>query len=396
LTLYQHVIDPKWSSLDMLQHTASVIHSAVQVQLPGVSPPSLEVERSSVHEAIVRYRSSRMLCPLFVGILRGMSLAFGETLHISETACSRRGSPCCVFSLKAEATSSPSRVEPVAVRPTIARATAENLSSLCGLFANEGWLPTVGQPHLYHSVDPSAGNVLLVDDQVRGGVTGFAISPEFGSIGNLVVSPEFHGVGNGKRLFEYCLDELAKRLNSNATISLDSPPELMQFFMRYSFFPCVKILRVKMHAQPGMNVRSEIKKARDLPESEILNLDTLARGYSRARYIRSALSNSAMDCIALVDGSEFLGFCTMAATRRGFRIRDFICKSSRDASSFLNYCIQRCHPEPVFMDLYSGNSRAREIMSEFGMAEIIKVSRLYRGKVPDAQHDWIYGMSVFG
>lgn len=396
LSIYQHAIDPNWDSLDLLQHTASVIHAAVRAQLPGVSPPSLDVERFNSNEAIVRYRSSRMMCPLFVGILKGMSVALGESLQVSETACCRRGSPCCVFSLKAKASVRPAQSEPVRSPPSIARATVESLSSLCGLFANEGWLPTVGQPHLYHSVDPSAGSVLLANDQIRGGITGFAISPEFGSIGNLVVSPEYRGAGNGKRLFERCLDELSSRLAANALLSLDSPPELIQFFMRYSFFPCVQFLRVKMNAPLDMNVRYDVQDAHELPQTEVVAFDTLARGYSREKYINSILNNEATDCIALVNGSEIVGLCTMAPTRRGYRIRDLISRSSQDASSLLNECIRRCRPDPVFMDLYSGNRWAKETMSAFGMVEIAKVSRLYQRRTPDLQHDWIYGMSVFG
>jgi tRNA A-37 threonylcarbamoyl transferase component Bud32 len=94
------LVDPSWRTLDLIEHTESLIHSMVRTAKPGAEPPVLETVRVAPEELHLVYSSRRRLCPLAAGLIRGMARHFGETLDVEETSCMHRGDPFCTFNLR--------------------------------------------------------------------------------------------------------------------------------------------------------------------------------------------------------------------------------------------------------------------------------------------------------
>ena len=97
-------VDPAWHTLDLIEHTESIIHTMIRATTPGAAPPVLETARPSPDELHLVYNSSRRLCPLAVGLMRGIAAHFGETITISEPSCLSRGDPFCSFVIEKVAT----------------------------------------------------------------------------------------------------------------------------------------------------------------------------------------------------------------------------------------------------------------------------------------------------
>ena len=93
-------IDPSWKLLDLVEHTEAIIHAMVRVKNPGATPPVLETLRVGPRELQLIYRSSRRLCRLASGLVRGMAARFGEPVEIEETSCMHRGDPFCSFVIR--------------------------------------------------------------------------------------------------------------------------------------------------------------------------------------------------------------------------------------------------------------------------------------------------------
>ena len=91
------LIDPRWRTLDLVEHTEDLIHAMVRTKQPGADPPVLETVRSAAHELQLVYSSRRRLCPLASGLLHGLARHYGETLDLDETSCMLRGDPFCSF-----------------------------------------------------------------------------------------------------------------------------------------------------------------------------------------------------------------------------------------------------------------------------------------------------------
>jgi hypothetical protein len=90
-------ISPSWKTLDLIENTESIIHAMVRSQNPGAAPPVLETVRPATDELHLIYSSRRQLCPLAMGLIRGIAGHYGETVTIEETSCMHRNDPFCVF-----------------------------------------------------------------------------------------------------------------------------------------------------------------------------------------------------------------------------------------------------------------------------------------------------------
>ena len=98
------VVDPAWRTLDLIEHTEAIIHTMIRTTTPGASPPVLETVRQSPDELHLVYSSARRLCPLAVGLMRGIAAHYGETIRIEEPSCVLRGDPFCSFVIEHVAT----------------------------------------------------------------------------------------------------------------------------------------------------------------------------------------------------------------------------------------------------------------------------------------------------
>lgn len=94
------LVDPTWRTLDLIEHTESLIHSMVRAAKPGAEPPVLETVRVTPDELHLVYSSRRRLCALATGVMHGMAKHFGETLAINESSCMLHGDPFCAFTVR--------------------------------------------------------------------------------------------------------------------------------------------------------------------------------------------------------------------------------------------------------------------------------------------------------
>jgi tRNA A-37 threonylcarbamoyl transferase component Bud32/predicted hydrocarbon binding protein len=114
LRLYGKLIKPEWKTLDLIENTEKLIHTAVRVGNPGAQPPVLDCIRSTCDELQLLYSSDRQLCSVAKGIIKGVARHYGETVRITEDACMLRGDPLCAL-----------QVTRVAANEAIAQAPAQ-------------------------------------------------------------------------------------------------------------------------------------------------------------------------------------------------------------------------------------------------------------------------------
>jgi hypothetical protein len=97
IRLYGKLIDPEWKTLDLIENTEKLIHTAVRVGNPGAGPPVLHCLRGTPDELQIVYSSDRQLCSVAKGIVKGVARHYGETVHVSDDACMLRGDPYCAL-----------------------------------------------------------------------------------------------------------------------------------------------------------------------------------------------------------------------------------------------------------------------------------------------------------
>jgi hypothetical protein len=101
LSMYQSMIKPGWRTLDVLEHTEQTIHAVVRRRNPGASPAVLHCRRDSRDTLLLTYTSERRLCPLAIGIIKGLAAHFGDDIDIQQTQCMHDGADTCTMALTA-------------------------------------------------------------------------------------------------------------------------------------------------------------------------------------------------------------------------------------------------------------------------------------------------------
>jgi predicted hydrocarbon binding protein len=97
IRVYGAFIDSKWTALDMLENTESVIHRTVRMQDAKAEPPRLRITRNGPSQVTILYSSPRKLCDVAIGIIRGVASHYGEQLRIEQTTCMLAGARQCTL-----------------------------------------------------------------------------------------------------------------------------------------------------------------------------------------------------------------------------------------------------------------------------------------------------------
>ena len=100
LRVYSPLVPGDWRTLDVVEHAEQHIHTAVRLKDPDAGPPYLTATRVSPLEVHVVYTSARRLCKLAEGIVRGLSMHFGEAVTVRQPECMLRGDARCLIEVR--------------------------------------------------------------------------------------------------------------------------------------------------------------------------------------------------------------------------------------------------------------------------------------------------------
>lgn len=95
VSMYASYTKPEWRTLDVIEHTENVIHSAVRMREAGAKPPYLRCTRVSPNEVQMIYDSPRRMCAFAKGIAKGLARLYDEHISIREPQCMLNGAPNC-------------------------------------------------------------------------------------------------------------------------------------------------------------------------------------------------------------------------------------------------------------------------------------------------------------
>jgi hypothetical protein len=95
LEVYGFLVDPRWSFIDFLLNTESVIHKGVKLYTPKAKPPSIRAEAVGTEAVRIVYASRRRLCAVARGILRGAAKHYKVEVTITDERCMLLGDLEC-------------------------------------------------------------------------------------------------------------------------------------------------------------------------------------------------------------------------------------------------------------------------------------------------------------
>ncbi len=100
LRVYRPLLRSDWRTLEIVEHTEQVIHTAIRSRDPLATPPHLSCERVAPDAVRIDYRSARRLCSLAKGIVRGLAQELGDRVAITERECMHLGDARCLIQVQ--------------------------------------------------------------------------------------------------------------------------------------------------------------------------------------------------------------------------------------------------------------------------------------------------------
>jgi hypothetical protein len=100
LQMYGFLIDPAWTTLDVIANAERTIHEVIRRCNAKANPPRLKCERPGPDKVVVTYSSPRRMCGVAKGIAKGIAKHYHERIAVTEGACMHRGAPHCEISVR--------------------------------------------------------------------------------------------------------------------------------------------------------------------------------------------------------------------------------------------------------------------------------------------------------
>lgn len=100
VTMYWHMVDPEWKTLDLIEYAEKSIHVNIRKTVMGALPPHLKCIRISPKEVHVIYGSQRRMCAVAKGMIKGIAAYYEEKVTVQETQCMHTGHPWCELVVK--------------------------------------------------------------------------------------------------------------------------------------------------------------------------------------------------------------------------------------------------------------------------------------------------------
>jgi predicted hydrocarbon binding protein len=101
VNMYHSLVRPEWKTLELLENVEKTIHTVVRSRHEGAAPAQIRCERVGANELVLTYQSARKMCPVAVGIVKGLGKHYNQQVSVTETSCMHRGASACTMTVRA-------------------------------------------------------------------------------------------------------------------------------------------------------------------------------------------------------------------------------------------------------------------------------------------------------
>ena len=272
--------------------------------------------------------------------------------------------------------------------------TREELSTLVGWAADEGWNPGVHDAQLFWDTDPGGFIAADHDGELIGGGSITAYGGTFGFMGLFIVRPEWRGRGFGSELWHARLARLHARLEPGATIGMDGVYAMQDWYAKGGFVLSHRDIRFEgrgVAAEPGAG----LVPVADVPFAAVTEYDRACFPAPRERFLSGWLRQPDGRAFAAWDGSQLLGYGVARRCGRGVKIGPLFADDLATAEVLFESLAGLRPGEPVYLDVPEINAPALELVARRGMREVFGCARMYVGPAPRLRDDRVLGVTTF-
>lgn len=254
----------------------------------------------------------------------------------------------------------------------------------------EGWNPGIHDAAAFYKADPTGFLAGKYNDQIIAIILAVKYGSDFGFIGLYIVKEAFRGKGFGFKLWKAAIASLSGR-----NIGLDGVLAQQDNYKKSGFKLAHRNIRFA-----GKSVKSTLPTraigSEHIEFRDITNYDSQFFPDERSAFLKHWIAPENSQTLVIVENSRILGYGSIRACDRGFKIGPLNAETSDIAVElFLALTATISEASEIFLDVPEPNKAAIALAEKFGMTPVFETARMYTKSFPNLPLDKIFGITTF-
>lgn len=255
---------------------------------------------------------------------------------------------------------------------------------------NEGWNPGIYDAAAFYQADATGFLAGKYNDQIIATISAAKYGSHFGFIGLYIVKNEFRGKGFGFKLWEAAISSLSGR-----NIGLDGVLAQQDNYKKSGFKLAHRNIRFAGKSTKN-SLPTRATAAEHIDFHDIATYDSQFFPDQRNAFLQHWIAPEISQTLAIVEDSRILGYGSIRACDRGFKIGPLNAETD-DIAVELFLALTATIPEAseIFLDVPEPNKTAIVLAQKFGMTPVFETARMYTKSFPNLPLEKIFGITTF-
>lgn len=266
----------------------------------------------------------------------------------------------------------------------------DELSTAIDWARHEGWNPGLHDADAFYQTDPTGFLAGKYNDQIIATISAVKYGSDFGFIGLYIVKEAFRGQGFGFSLWQAAIASLSGR-----NIGLDGVLAQQDNYKKSGFRLAHRNIRFA-----GKSTKSTLPTRAITTEhiafQDITAYDSRFFPAERSTFLKHWIAPENSQTLVIVENSKILGYGSIRACDRGFKIGPLNAETSDIAVElFLALTAKTPDQSDIFLDVPEPNQAAIALAQNFGMTPVFVTARMYTKSTPNLPLDKTFGITSF-
>ena len=273
----------------------------------------------------------------------------------------------------------------------IKTANQEEMSTMVGWAAKEGWNPGLHDASAFYATDPNGFFLGYLDDEPIASISAVAYDENFGFVGFYIVKEEFRGKGYGIQIWNEALKHL-----STQNIALDGVQAQVSNYEKSGFKLAYSNIRYEGVGTGKDIVDPNIVSVADIQFDELLKYDSQMFPTPRPNFLREWIKQPESLAIAYKKDEQLQGYGMVRKCQTGFKVGPLFAETP-EIADILFQKMRGFVPEsvPIFLDTTDRNKEAIKLAEKYNMKPMFGTARMYTKEEPKVDPQKVFGVTTF-
>lgn len=273
----------------------------------------------------------------------------------------------------------------------IRTANQEEMATMVGWAAKEGWNPGLYDASAFHATDPQGFFLGYLDNEPIASISAVAYDEKFGFVGFYIVKEEFRGKGYGMKIWNEALKHLPTQ-----NIALDGVQAQVANYEKSGFKLAYSNVRYEGVGTGKDIIDPNIVAIADISFDELLKYDTQMFPTPRPNFLRKWIKQPESLAVAYKKDDQLQGYGMVRKCQTGFKVGPLFAETP-DIADTLFQKLRGFVPEgiPIFLDVPDRNKEAIKLADKYRMKPMFGTARMYTKDEPKVDLQKVFGVTTF-